>query len=205
MRVIGLTGGIGSGKTTVAKFLTGLGAVVIEADKVGHEALLPGSPVRSQVVAAFGKEILLPDGNIDRRALAKIVFSSSERLVELNRIVHPWMFGTIKSRIEEFREKGEKVVVLDAAILIEAGWEPLVDEVWVTKASPEIVMNRLKVRGDGLSEADMLARIRRQMTDEERVKYADIVINTDCSPGEVETTVKKLWEEMIKRTESGYH
>lgn len=203
MRVIGLTGGIGSGKTTVAKFLTGLGTAIIDADKVGHEALLPGSPVRDEVVAAFGKEILLPDGNINRRALAKNVFSSPKELAKLNRIVHPWMYDTMKSRIEEFRRRGEKVVVLDAAILLEAGWKRLVDEVWVTKASPETVIMRLKAREDGLSEADALARIRRQMTNEERVKHADIVINTDCSLTEVESAVKKLWEDVLKRTAPG--
>jgi dephospho-CoA kinase len=203
MRVIGLTGGIGSGKTTIAKFLSALGAVIIDADKVGHEALSPGSPVRDGVVAAFDKEILLPDGNIDRRALGKIAFSSPENMAKLNRIMHPWMYDTMKSRIEEFRRRGEKVVVLDAAILLEAGWQSLVDEVWVTKASPEIVIQRLKAREDGLSEADVLARIRRQITNEERVKQADIIINTDCSLAEVEAAVKKLWEDMLKHAASG--
>jgi dephospho-CoA kinase len=192
MRVIGLTGGIGSGKTTIAKFLSALGAVIIDADKVGHEALSPGSPVRDGVVAAFDKEILLPDGNIDRRALGKIAFSSPENMAKLNRIMHPWMYDTMKSRIEEFRRRGEKVVVLDAAILLEAGWQSLVDEVWVTKASPEIVIQRLKAREDGLSEADV-----------ERVKQADIIINTDCSLAEVEAAVKKLWEDMLKHAASG--
>lgn len=200
MRVIGLTGGIGSGKSTIAHFLTEFGAVIIDADKVGHEALLPGSPVSSEVVAAFGKEILLSNGNINRRELGRMVFSSSECLAKLNRIVHPWMYETMKARIEDYRKQGVKVIVLDAAILLEAGWISLVDEVWVTVASPETVLRRLKAREDGLSEADALARIRRQMTNEERIKCADVVINTDCSLEEVKLAVKKLWEDVLKRT-----
>ncbi len=200
MRVIGLTGGIGSGKSTVAHFLTEFGAVIIDADKVGHEALLSGSSVSGEVVAAFDKEILLPDGNINRRELGRMVFSSSECLAKLNRIVHPWMYDTMKARIEDYRKQGVRVMVLDAAILLEAGWISLVDEVWVTVASPETVLRRLKAREDGLSEADALARIRRQMTNEERVKHADVVIDTDCSLEEVRTTVKKLWEDVLKRT-----
>jgi len=200
MRVIGLTGGIGSGKSTVAHFLTELGVVIVDADKVGHEALLSGSPVSGEVVAAFDKGILLPDGNINRRELGRMVFSSSECLAKLNRIVHPWMYDIMKARIEDYRKQGVRVMVLDAAILLEAGWISLVDEVWVTVASPETVIKRLKARKDGLSEADALARIRRQMTNEERVKHADVVIDTDCSLEEVRTTVKKLWEDVLKRT-----
>jgi dephospho-CoA kinase len=203
MRVIGLTGGIGSGKSTVAHFLTELGAVIIDADKVGHEALLPGSPVSGEVVAAFDKGILLPDGNINRRELGRMVFSSSECLAKLNRIVHPWMYDTMKARIEDYRKQGVRVMVLDAAILLEAGWISLAHEVWVTVASPETVLRRLKTREDGLSEADALARIRLQMTNEERVKHADVVIDTDCSLEEVRTTVKKLWENVLKRAKPG--
>jgi dephospho-CoA kinase len=129
-----------------------------------------------------------------------MVFSSSECLAKLNRIVHPWMYDIMKARIEDYRKQGVRVMVLDAAILLEAGWISLVDEVWVTVASPETVIKRLKTREDGLSEADALARIRRQMTNEERVKHADVVIDTDCSLEEVRTTVKKLWEDVLKRT-----
>jgi len=199
MRVIGLTGGIGSGKSTVAHFLTEFGAVIIDADKVGHEALLPGSPVSREVVAAFGKEILLSNGSINRRELGRMVFSSSECVAKHDRIVHPWMYETMKARIEDCRKRRVMVMVLDAAILLEAGWTSLAQEVWVTVASPEIVIKRLKAREDGLSEADALARIRRQMTNEERVRHADVVIDTDCSLEEVRTTVKKLWEDVLKR------
>jgi dephospho-CoA kinase len=197
MRIIGLTGGIGSGKTTVARFLNQHGAVIIDADKIGHEALSAGSPVKHRVIEAFGREILIPDGNIDRRALARIVFSSPEKLAQLNDLVHPWMYATMKSRLETLRHGGERVVVLDAAILIEAGWQPLVEEIWLTVASQATIIQRLRAREDGLSEADVLLRIRRQLPNEERIKHARVVINTDCPLSEVAVLVNKLWEERI--------
>jgi len=203
MRVIGLTGGIGSGKSTVAHFLTDLGAVVIDADKIGHEALAPACPVSGEVISAFGREIVLPDGSINRRELGRMVFASPDCLTKLNSIVHPWMYETMKKRIEDYRKQGERVVVLVAAILIEAGWTSLVDEVWVTVASQETVIKRLRAREDRLSEADALARIKCQLTNEERIKQADVVINTDCSLDEVNAMIKKLWEDVRKHTKSG--
>jgi dephospho-CoA kinase len=199
MRVIGLTGGIGSGKSTVARILSGFGAVIIDADKIGHEALAPGSPVQDKVVAAFGKEIMLPSGSINRRELGKIVFSSTENLKKLNGIVHPWMFQTMKERIEKYREQGVKIVVVDAAILIEAGWTPLVDEVWMTYASQETVLRRCQEREGGLSEQEALSRIRAQMPDEERMLYANIIIETDCPLEEETENLRALWDEALKR------
>jgi dephospho-CoA kinase len=199
MITIGLTGGIGSGKTTVARLLIRRGAALIDADKVGHEALLPASPVSRLVVDAFGREILLADGGISRQALGRIVFSSPEKLARLNKLVHPWMYATMQRRLAEFRGQDTKVVVLDAAILIEAGWASLVDEVWVTVASRATIIKRLNARGDGLSEGDVLNRIRRQMTNEERIKYANVIINTDGSLSAVTAAVDKQWDELIKR------
>jgi dephospho-CoA kinase len=203
MRTIGLTGGIGSGKSTVAKFLTELGAVIIDADKIGHEALMLTCPVSHEVISVFGQEIVLPDGSINRRELGRIVFTSPELLARLNTIVHPWMYETMKKQLEDCRKKGERIVVLDAAVLLEAGWTSLVDEVWVTMASQETVIKRLIAREDGLSEADALARIKCQMSNEERIKHADVVINTDRSLDEVKVMVKKLWEDLLMRMKQG--
>jgi len=199
MRVIGLTGGIGTGKSTVSQFLSELGAVIIDADAVGHEALMPDSSIHDKVVAAFGQEILASDGTIDRKKLARIVFDSPDNLTKLNNIVHPWMYETMKAKIEGYRKDGVKVVVLDAAILIEANWVLLVDEVWATVASQDTVIARLKKRGEGLSEADAFARIRNQMPTEERVKHAAVVIDTDCSLDEVRVKVAKLWQEVLRQ------
>ena len=193
MKVIGLTGGIGSGKSTVSQFLQELGAVVLDADKVGHEAYLPGTETWRELVAAFGEQILASDGTIDRKKLGGIVFSDPESLKRLNQIVHPRMFEMMKERIEGYRRQGVKVVVMEAAILLEAKWTPLVDEVWVTVASESAVVERAKER-TGLPEEQILARIRSQLSVEERTKHADVVIRNDGLQEELKTKVKELWE-----------
>ena len=193
MKVIGLTGGIGSGKSTVSQFLQELGVVVLDADKVGHEAYLPGTETWRELVAAFGKEILTPDDNIDRKKLGGIVFSNPESLARLNQIVHPRMFEMMKERIEEYRRQGVKVVVLEAAILLEAKWTPLVDEVWVTVASESAVVERAKER-TGLPEEQILARIRSQLSVEERIKHANVVIHNDGNLDELQKKVRGLWK-----------
>jgi len=193
MKVIGLTGGIGSGKSTVSQFLRELGAVLIDADKAGHEAYQPNTETWREVVAAFGEQILTPDGEIDRKKLGGIVFSSPESLARLNLIVHPRMYEMMKAQIEEYRQRGVDVVVLEAAILLEAGWTPLVDEVWVTVAPEPTVVERTRER-TGLPEEQILARIRSQMSSEERAKHADVVINNDGTQDELKAKVKELWE-----------
>ncbi len=192
MKVIGLTGGIGSGKSTVSQFLAELGAVILDADKVGHEALKPDTEVWHKVVAAFGKQILTPNGEIDRNKLGEMVFRDSKSLSRLNRIIHPRMYDRVKAQLEEYRRQGVDVVVLEAAILIEVNWTSLVDEVWVTVAPEATVLRRLKER-IGLSESESLARIRSQLSSEERIKHASVVINTDCSLDELRARVEELW------------
>ncbi len=195
MKVIGLTGGIGSGKSTVSNFLAGLGAVVLDADKVGHEAFNPDTALWHEIVAAFGKQVLAPDGNIDRKKLGEIVFGNPEALAQLNRIMHPRMYEMVKSRLEEYRRQGVEVVVLEAPLLLEANWTPLVDEVWVTVAPESTVVKRLKDRM-GLSKAQSLARIRSQLSPAERAKHADVVIDTDCKLDDLKTKVQEIWTRM---------
>ena len=193
MKVIGLTGGIGSGKSTVSKFLAELGAVIIDADKVGHEALKPDTEVWREVVAAFGRQILTPDGDINREKLGEVVFRNPESLLRLSQIMHPRMYDMVKAQLEGYRKQGVGVVVFEAPLLIEANWTSLVDEVWVTVASESTVLRRLKEKF-GLSEPESLARIHSQLPSEERVKYADVIINTDCALGELRAKVEKLWQ-----------
>ncbi|MDP2930927.1 MAG: dephospho-CoA kinase, partial [Chloroflexota bacterium] len=131
MKVIGLTGGIGTGKSTVSKFLVELGALVVDADKVGHEVFKPGTEAWREVVAAFGKKVLAANGDIDREKLGDIVFNTPESLARLNRIMHPRIKDAIEAQLEEYRRQGTKVVVIEAPLLIEAEWAPSVDEVWV--------------------------------------------------------------------------
>ena len=195
MKVIGLTGGISSGKSTVSRFLAELGAVIIDADKIGHEVLKPDSEVWREVVAAFGKQIITANGAIDREKLGEIVFSNSEARARLNQIMHPRIYDMVKTRLEEYRRQGAGIVVLEAPLLLEAGWTSLVDEVWVTTASEATMLKRLRER-TGLSEKESLARIRSQLPTEERVKHADAVIDTDCSLGELKVKVKELWQEL---------
>jgi len=192
MKVIGLTGGIGSGKSTVSQFLKELGAVIIDADKVGHEAFKPDTELWREVVAAFGRQILKPSGDIDRKRLGEAVFGNPELLSRLNQVMHPRMYDMVKAQLEEYRRQGVRVVVLEAPLLIEAGWTSLVDEVWVTVASESTVLRRLQEQV-GLSEQQSLARIRSQLPSGERIKQADVVIDTDCSLDELRTKVKELW------------
>lgn len=195
MKVIGLTGGIGSGKSTVSQFLAELGAVVLNADEVGHEAFRPDTETWRQVVAAFGRQIVTPDGNIDRKKLGNIVFGNPESLSRLNQIMHPQMYDMIKAQLKEYRQQGTRVVVLEAPLLLEAGWTPLVDEVWATTASEATVLKQLEERS-GMSQAESLTRIRSQLPAAERVRHADVVINTDCDLDELKSKVKELWRRL---------
>jgi len=193
MKVIGLTGGIGSGKSTVSRFLAGLGAIIVDADKVGHELLKHDTEVWREVVAAFGKQVLTPGGDIDRKKLGEIVFSHPKSLSRLNQIMHPRMYGMVKAQLEGYRRRGVGVVVLEAPLLIEANWTSLVDEVWVTVVSQSTVLRRLKEKFR-LSEPETLARIHSQLPTEERIKHADVIIDTDCDLDELRARVKQLWE-----------
>jgi dephospho-CoA kinase len=195
MKVIGFTGGIGSGKSTVSQFMAELGAVILNTDEVGYEAFKPDTELWRQVVAAFGRQIVTPDGNIDRKKLGNIVFGNAESLSRLNQMMHPRMYDMVKAQLEEYRRQGTRVVVLEAPLLLEAGWTPLVDEVWVTTASESTVLKRLEERA-GLSRAESLARIRSQLPSAERVRHADVVINTDCDLDEVKVKVKELWQRL---------
>lgn len=193
MKIIGLTGGIASGKSTVARLLAELGATVINADEVGHEVFKPETEAWREVIAAFGAEVKAEDGTIDRKKLGKIIFSDPQARERLNRIMHPRILQAIREKLEAYRQRGEKVVVIEAPLLLEAGWSILVDEVWVTSASEETILRRLISRS-GLSELDALARIRAQMPLEERFKRAHVIIDTECSFSELKEKVKQLWQ-----------
>ena len=193
MKVIGLTGGIGSGKSTVSRFLAELGAVILDADKVGHEALKPDTEIWRQVVATFGRQILTTGGDIDREQLGEMVFDNPESLVRLNRIMHPRMYEIVTARLDDYRRQGMDVVVLEAPLLIEVGWTFSVDEVWVTIASEATVLSRLEAQ-KGLSPQQALTRIHSQLSSEERIRHADVVIDTDCDLDELRARVGELWQ-----------
>lgn len=195
MKVVGLTGGIGSGKSTVSKFLADLGAIIIDADRVGHQAFETGTEAYREVVAAFGQLILTPGGEIDRHKLGSIVFVDPKAREKLNRIMHPRIQKIVKKMIEDFRKRGVEVVVIDAPLLIEAGWAPFVDKIWVTTAPRHTVLERLTKR-TGLTEGESLARIRAQLSQQERLKHADAVIDTKCTLDELKNKVQDLWQKL---------
>jgi dephospho-CoA kinase len=197
MKIIGLTGGIGSGKSTVARVLAELGAVIVDLDKVGHD-VLKQKEAREKLVMEFGESILNNGGDIDRARLGGIVFNDSKALSRLNRIVHPVIDDVVKRKVAEYLREGVEVVVLEAAAILDAGRTSQVDEVWVTIAPEPVVLKRLAGR-TGYSEAEAKARIKSQMTGEERVRQADVVIDTDCTLDELKARVTAEWNRLRKR------
>ncbi len=196
MIVIGLSGGIASGKSTAARVLSELGAATLDADKIGHELLEPNTEAWQEIVAAFGRDVLGPNDNIDRKKLAEIVFNDRRALEQLNGIMHPKMVHIVKERIEQLRLQGAQVVVLEAPLLIEANWVQLVDRVWVTSAPEATVVRRL-CHDLGFSEEQARARIRSQMPIAEKAKYADVVINTDRDHAATKSEIVTLWHRLI--------
>jgi dephospho-CoA kinase len=190
---IGLTGGIGSGKSTVAKMLEDLGAEVIHADLVGHEVYRPNTAGWRRVIDAFGNEILKSDETIDRQKLGAIVFQDSEALKRLNAIVHPLIFAEVQRRILLLRESGvSRPIVVEAAILIEANWLPLVDEVWLVIAGKDAVIDRLGTQR-GLSAGEIARRVDAQLSDAERRRAAHVVIENRGSIDELRQSVSAAW------------
>lgn len=195
MFVIGLTGGIATGKTLVSETLRDLGATIINADLVGHEAYLPHTETWQAVVDAFGSEILDDENQIVRPRLGAIVFSDPSKLEQLNSIVHPRIYAMISDRIEGLKAEGVASVVVEAALLIEAGWTPLVDEIWVLTSPIEQVYSRLT--GRGMSPEQARARVESQMPQDERVTYADVVIANDGGEAELKSAVKDQWDQRV--------
>jgi dephospho-CoA kinase len=199
MLTIGLTGGIGSGKSTVTKLLADLGAPIVDADKVGHAIYEPGGPAYPDMIAAFGDRILAPDRTIDRKKLGPIVFGDPAALKRLNSIVHPKMLARMREMVGEMRSKGErKPIVIEAAILIEANWQPLFNEIWLVVTSREQVMARIE-RDRGMARDQIEARIKAQLPDDERRKHATTVITNDGTIEALRAAVGELWNGAIER------
>jgi dephospho-CoA kinase len=199
MLTIGLTGGIGSGKSTVSRILADLGAPIIDADKVGHAIYQPGGPAYDEMIAAFGPGILADDKTIDRGKLGPIVFADPAALKRLNAIVHPKMFDRMREMVRAMRAEGErKPIVIEAAVLIEAKWQPLFDEIWLVIASRQRVIERVE-RDRGLKPEQTEARIKAQISDDERRKYASTMIHNDGTIDELRAHVTSLWNAVLAR------
>jgi dephospho-CoA kinase len=190
MKIIGLTGGIGSGKSTVASMLADNGAYVIDADKVGHEVYYKGGLAWDAVVKAFGTDILNENGDIDRRKLAATVFHDNEKLNMLDAIVHPIIAREVSRRIDNARGKGVELVIVEAALLIESGWYKMVDEVWLITADQEIRLHRIMQRDD-ISIEEARLRMQSQMPDDEKAEYADIIIVNNNGMEDLKRKVKE--------------
>ena len=198
VRVIGLTGGIGSGKSTVADILEALGAKIIRADSVGHEVYRPRTQGWQRVTEAFGRDVLAPDGSIDRQKLGAIVFSDAHARARLNAIVHPLIAAEIRRRIEAHRAAGSlEPIVVEAAVLIEAGWISLVDEVWLVVADRDVVIDRLG-KQRRLAPEEARVRIAAQLGDAERQRYAHVVIRNTGSLEELREQVRTLWARSVR-------
>ncbi len=196
--VIGLTGNIATGKSTVARMLKDLGATVIDADRVAHEVMRAGTPVHRAVVGAFGPEVLRPDGEIDRARLGAIVFSDPQALARLEAIVHPAVLEEVARRIAAALTP---VVVVEAIKLIESGMADTFDALWVTTCPAEEQVRRL-MADRGLSRRDAEQRVRAQPPQEAKIARADIVISTDGSLEETRTQVEAAWRALLEEIKS---
>ena len=192
--VIGLTGGIAAGKSTVSERLRALGAYIIDADRLGHRILMrEGGEAYEGVVAAFGAEILDEAGEIARPRLGRLVFADPAQLAELNRLMHPPMADRMRREIEDVRAQPSPpaFIVLDAAVLFEAGWDALCDEVWTVSTTPERALDRLVAR-NRLSPEAARARIDAQLGNAEREARADRVIRNDGTLDALDAAVDAL-------------
>ncbi|APV44597.1 dephospho-CoA kinase [Dehalogenimonas formicexedens] len=192
MIVIGLTGGIGSGKSTVGAMLKDLGAAFIDADKVGHRLLREDNDIKWAIVSAFGEGILDANEAIDRKTLAGIVFCDPEALKRLNAITHPAISQAVSEEVAELRSQGLKAVVVEAALLVEAGWMEQTDVIWLTVAPGDVILQRLVDRM-GYSDAEARSRIACQTSDENRRRHATAVIDTNTSIDELKAKVTGMY------------
>ncbi|MGI5292311.1 dephospho-CoA kinase [Nonomuraea polychroma] len=200
MLKIGLTGGIGSGKSEVSKRLAARGAVVIDADKIAREVVEPGTPGLARVVATFGDEVLHPDGTLNREKLGSIVFADSERLAALNAIVHPLVGERVAHLQSEAAD--DAIVVYDVPLLAENKLAPMYDVVIVVDAADDVRVRRL-AEHRGMAEADARARIAAQASREDRLAVADIVVPNEGSLEELDARVREVWDELVRRAARG--
>ena len=196
MLLVGLTGGIASGKSTVSAMLAERGAEIIDADHIARQIVLPGLPAWCKIREHFGPGVLHPDGQIDRQALADLVFADKAKLALLHEIPHPAIFARSADRLEEYHDQ-DVVVVLDAALLIEAGLAEGVDVVIVTHSPTEIQVERLAAKGVG--ERDASNRIAAQLEPEKRLARADIVIDNSGSVEKLGRRVDEVWEQLQRQ------
>ncbi|MFJ6936209.1 dephospho-CoA kinase [Streptomyces sp. NPDC101132] len=196
MLKVGLTGGIGAGKSEVSRLLAGYGAVVVDADRIAREVVEPGTPGLAAIVEAFGESVLAPDGSLDRPKLGSVVFADQDKLRTLNGIVHP-LVGARSAELEAAAGP-DAIVVHDVPLLTENGLAPLYDLVVVVDASPETQLARLTALR-GMAEEEARARMAAQAGREQRLAVATLVIDNDGPLEALEPQVRKVWEDLTAR------
>jgi len=194
MRLIGLTGGIASGKTMITDYLAELGAPVVDADKITHLLQAPGSPVLREIAEAFGEDCLDRDGNLDRPKLAALIFGQEEKRRRLNQIMHPRISEAIQAEIRRYADAGEAVAIFSAPLLLEGGRSGMTDEIWVVALDPAEQVRRLMDR-DGISGEEAQKRLDAQSSLRDKLAYADKVIDNNGSRDEARRQARALWEE----------
>lgn len=194
---IGLTGGVGCGKSTVSSYLSQLGFPIIDGDKLAREAVLPGSAAMEKIRLAFG-DVFLPDGNLDRAAVAKLVFADEEKRQRLNGIIHPYIWRRTTEELLKAQEAGHAAAVLDMPLLLELGWQLRCETVWVVCATREQQIQRVMAR-DGMTREEALARIGKQMPTREKINFADVVIDNSRSREETRRQIDEALRELGKK------
>jgi phosphopantetheine adenylyltransferase/dephospho-CoA kinase len=198
VHIIGLTGGIASGKSTVARFFRDRDVPVVDADILGHRTYEPGSDTYAAVVAAFGEDLVAPDSSIDRRVLGGKVFGRPDELKRLTDIVWPGIRKLAGETFSGLETAGNQLCVLEAAVMFEAGWEDLVDEIWVVVVEPDIAVKRLAER-NGLDEPAARARLASQLSNAERVARSHTVIENNGTLEDLERRIRQAWDELQQR------
>ena len=197
MKIIGLTGGIACGKSTVSTELRALGAAIIDADALAHELSQPHRAIYNAYVERFGREIVAADGTLDRAAIARRVFANPAVRAEVDAIAHPLIRMAAEERLRAARDENKRAAVLDVPLLFEAGWDALADETWVVALPREEQLVRLLARDKAMDAGEARARIAAQMPLAEKCARADVVIDNSGTVEEIREYIGKLWKERI--------
>ena len=196
--IVGLTGGIVGGKSTVASMFRDLGAKIIDADKLGHSVIFPNKPAWKKIVKIFGKDILQNDLTINREKLGKIVFTNQTFLKKLNEVTHPEITKMIKKEIDSATNNQEKVLIIDAALIYEAKIDRLMDKIIVVYIDKDEQIKRL-IKRNNFSRDEALQRVRSQIPMKEKAKMADYVIDNSNSLSKTREQVEKIWQSLLSR------
>lgn len=195
MKILGLTGGIASGKSTVSRHLLGLGAAIIDTDRIAYELAMPHRPLWEAYLDHFGTGILLPDNTLDRKAIGQKVFRDAMERRWVDDTAHPMIRKTVENQLETCKESGTSVAVLDVPLLFEVGWDSLAESVWVVYVPPAIQLSRLMLR-DECDEISARNRIHSQLDMEEKRRRADVVIDNSGTWKETEKQVNDAWRSL---------